>query len=181
MDASAFEGLFVRALQPRGPFADALRAAGFDPEAPLLPRYPARAWRECVEVARHFTFPELAPEAGLRALGARFLGGFLETLTGRLIGGTLPRVGPAGLMKVLPRYLLMARAGVDVHATREDACAWRLEARDPHGLPDFLAGYLEAGLGRAGAAGGRVAVLERRPEGFTLRVAWDPPPPAACA
>ena len=173
-DADAFEALFTRVVRPEGPLAHELAAVGWPPPAPAA-RYTTQLWRAVLDVACRHAFPGLPREAALRALGERWVDAFFHTATGRLIGATLPLVGPERAVRLLPRYMMMTHSGVDVVARAEGPGRWLLEARQRLPSPHFTAGYVQGGLRRTGAAGERVEVLEHGPGGYRLRLAWDAP------
>jgi uncharacterized protein (TIGR02265 family) len=169
-DASAFEGMFQRALQPQGAFAEALRQAGYDAAAPRA-RYPSHVWRACLEVARRHVYPELPTERGYRELGLRFVEGFFSTLTGRLIGIAVAMMSPERVLLRLHHYWSIARTGVDFTLTEEAQGRWRVAVRDTHPQADYMAAVMEAALRKTGAEV-RVDVMSTRPEGFEVLVHW---------
>lgn len=171
-DAGVFEALLVRVVRPEGPLAQELARVGWPPPAPA-PRYATQLWRSVLEVASRHAFPALSREAALRALGQRWVEAFFETTGGRLIGATLPLMGPERAVRLLPRYIMMVRSGVDAVARAEGPGRWVLEVRERLPSPHFVSGYIEAGMQRTGATGGRVEVLEQRPDGYRLRLTWD--------
>lgn len=170
VEASTFEGMFQRALQPQGAFAEGLKAAGFDLKD-IKPRYPVHIWRDCLEVARRHCYPNINPEQGYREVGKRFIEGFFETIIGRFLVVAFPLVGPNGVMKLLPRHWKAARKDIEVIPVQEGDRRWRVTFRDHCPLPDFIAGIVEAGGKRSGVEM-NVTVDVRSETGFELLVTW---------
>jgi uncharacterized protein (TIGR02265 family) len=167
-DNSAFEGLFQRALKPDGAFADELCAAGYDLRRPH-PKYPTRVWRACLEIALRHAHPGKPREEGMRALGHAFIAGFFDTIIGRLVAVALPLLGPERITQKFPKYWEATRPGVKIETIVENPNRHRLLFRDPHPMPDFVAGIIEAALQRAGK-NIRVEVGMRTAIGFEIVV-----------
>jgi uncharacterized protein (TIGR02265 family) len=167
-DNAAFEGLFQRALKPEGAFAEQLRVAGYDLSKPLT-RYPTRVWRACLEVARRHVHPSKSPEEGMRLLGHAFIAGFFDTIIGKLVAVALPLLGPERLIQKFPKYWEATRPGVTIETMVDSPTRHRLLFRDPHPMPDFVAGIIQAALERAGK-NIRVDVGTRTVAGFEIIV-----------
>jgi uncharacterized protein (TIGR02265 family) len=147
--ASQFEGMFVRALQPQGAFLEELRRLGYDPQKPE-PAYPTELWIKSLEVAQRHRYPGTAPSQCLRQLGRDFARGFLDTLVGKVIGVGLPLLGPVRALKRLPSYVTTTRNDVSVAVVAEADRRIRMRVADPFPVPEFFAGIIEVGLERAG-------------------------------
>lgn len=161
-DNAAFEGLFQRALKPQGEFADQLRAAGYDLLRPVS-KYPTRVWRACLDIAIRHVHPTKPPEVAMRLLGHAFIEGFFDTIVGKLVAVALPLLGPERITQKFPKYWEATRPGVKIDAIAESPTRHRLLFRDPHPMPEFVAGIIEASLQRAGKSirvevGSRTAV-----------------------
>ncbi|HZA14545.1 MAG TPA: DUF2378 family protein [Myxococcaceae bacterium] len=167
-DNSAFEGLFQRALNPQGAFADELRAAGYDLRRPS-PKYPTRVWRACLEVALRHVHPGKPPHEGIRLLGHAFIQGFFHTIVGKLVSVALPLLGPDRIAAKFPKYWEATRPGVKIDVIVDNPHRHRLLFRDPHPMPDFVAGIIEAALQRAGRPV-QVEVGSRAPISFEIIV-----------
>jgi uncharacterized protein (TIGR02265 family) len=176
MHPSVLEGLLEHALPASGPEGAALgrtlREAGL----------PGRLAREgggctsdvllgCLELACREVLPALPREEAMHALGVRFASGFLHTLLGRMVGATLPVLGPEGFLKRLPRLFALAAPSSRIAVHQEGPGAWRLEVWDPCPLPDFAAGLVAQGLAVTGTAA-RVRVAERRAGSYVLQARW---------
>lgn len=168
----AFEGLFVRTLQPTGAFAEELRKAGYDPSAPPRPEYPTRVWQACIDVARQHTFPALPRAEGERQLGRRFIDGFFQTLTGKMLGATLPMLGPGMVLQKLKRAWSSSQPSLDCTSEELAPGSWRVTLRERGIMADFCAGLLE-GLLKRTRVQAQVAVAERSPEHCALTVRWS--------
>lgn len=172
-DNSAFEGLFQRALKPAGAFAEELRAAGYDLRQPR-PKYPTRVWRDCLGVALRHVHAGKPPEQGMRLLGHAFIDGFSDTIMGKLVSVALPLLGPDRITQKFPKYWEATRPGVKIETIVENANRRRLVFRDPHPMPDFVAGIIEAALERAGKPV-QVEVGSRGAIGFEIIVTTPQP------
>jgi uncharacterized protein (TIGR02265 family) len=167
---SAVEGMFVRALQPTGAFADELRAVGVDVKR-LEPTYPTRVWQASLEVARRHTAAGLSENEGYRQLGHRFIGGFFDTLVGKMIAIGLPILGPDKMLQRLARTWASAQPDLKVQTLQNAAHDWRITLGGPRISADFCAGILQGGLSRTGVTPD-VRVLERSEEHCVLGVRW---------
>jgi uncharacterized protein (TIGR02265 family) len=136
-------------LKPAGSFAEELRAAGYDLTRPRL-KYPTRIWRECLEIAVRHAHPGKLHADAMRLLGHAFIEGFFDTIMGRLVSVALPLLGPERITQKFPQYWEATRPGVKIETIVENPNRHRLCFRDPHPMPDFVAGIIEAALRRAG-------------------------------
>ena len=170
-DISVFEGLFVRALPPDEKLTATLRALGYDPSKPQI-RYPTRVWREALDAARRHHYPELPAEEGLRLLGRRFIDGFFNTIAGRFMAVAMPLIGPAAVIKRMPRYWAAVRTGVSIDVQQEGERLFRITYRDTNPAPDFYAGIIE-GAGPYTRSDNRVEIPVRNEERFELLVSFE--------
>jgi uncharacterized protein (TIGR02265 family) len=168
---TAFEGLFVRALQPTGAFAEALRAAGYEVGSPPRAEYPTRVWQACVDLARRHTFPQLPRPEGERRLGERFMDGFFQTLSGKLLGATLPVLGPDTVMQRLPRLWASSQPNMGVATTRVAERHWTVTLRERGVMADFCVGVISAVLKRTRVEP-ELVVAEHDAEHCVLTVRW---------
>jgi uncharacterized protein (TIGR02265 family) len=141
---SLFEGLYLRTLQPQGEFQDALRAAGYDPMRPE-PEYPIEVWVRCLDFRWRHLYGSLGRYAAWERLGEKLIGGFLDTLAGRVLGTALPFLSPALLLNRTPRFIKLGLREVDVHLV------WR----SPKDVGVLMTGPHE-GAGRVLAGNGRM-------------------------
>ncbi|NPC87272.1 DUF2378 family protein [Pyxidicoccus fallax] len=171
MPASAFEGLFVRALKAEGRLAQELEALGYRMKQPEMD-YPVQLWQRAVALARQEVYPELSEEEAYRQLGRRFITGFAETLIGRMAAVALPMIGPVRALERVPRYLaMMGRPDIEVTLTPAGDRGRRLYLTDRYNRPDLMAGGLERMLELASVQP-RITVEERSAEGYRLLVRW---------
>lgn len=171
--ASVFEGLFDRVLRPQGAFAEALRAAGYDPER-RRSEYPTRLWHACLELARAHVYPGLTRDEAYHQLGRGLAQGYLSTMIGALVASTLPLWGPEGLLRSLHRIWARGQPDVLVVTERMGTRHWRVLMKGRDVEPHLGAGTLERGLERTGARGVRCEVVEGSSTRFELRVTWEP-------
>jgi uncharacterized protein (TIGR02265 family) len=170
---AAFEALLVRMLQPAGRFAEALRAAGYDPGAPPRAEYPRQVWIACVELARRHVFPNLPPADGMQQLGRRFIECFRQTLMGKMLAATLPILGPATAMQRLPRMWASSQPQLRIHVQELAPCDWAVTFEEPGLLGHFYVGQLEALLVLLRASRPEVTLGENTPQRCVLRVRWS--------
>ncbi|NBD08689.1 DUF2378 family protein [Corallococcus sp. c25j21] len=166
-----FDGLFLHALRPSGPFAQALRNVGYDLDA-VEESFPLEVWRSALAVARRHACPGLACEDANRVLGTHYVEGFAQTLVGRIFAAAAPLLGAERCLTRLPTYLRAGREDMKLSLTPVREREWRASVEDADPLPDFVAGVLEQVLRRTRVLP-RVDVLERSAHGYSLRIRWD--------
>jgi uncharacterized protein (TIGR02265 family) len=169
---STFEGLFVRGLEVDEAFAAELKKVGFDIHNPR-PRYPAKVWRDSLDLAQRRYFPDLGAAEGRKALGNTAFEGFLSTLVGRFMAAALSTlVTPPALIRKMPRFFQMARPGIEVSVAEEAPTRWRGVWRDPNPDPYFSIGLIEA-AGKRTRSSFRAELDKVNPDGFELLFRWD--------
>lgn len=168
---SAVEGMYVRALQPTGAFAEELKALGVDVQR-LEPTYPTAVWQASIEVARRHVAGHLPKAAGYQLLGEKFIGGFFDTLVGKMISIGLPLLGPGKTLQRLARTWASAQPHLKVETQQESDTSWRVTLREHGIVADFCAGIFVGGLSRTGVKPD-VQVVERSDEHCVLRVRWS--------
>jgi uncharacterized protein (TIGR02265 family) len=170
IEASTFEGMFQRALQPSEALAAELRAVGFDLKR-IEPRYTTQVWHNSLDVARRHLLPGMSQQDGYRELGRLFIEGFFQTIIGKLISAPLPLMGPGPAIKRLPKLWNTGRKDIEVHPVEEGERRWRVLFRNPYALPDFAAGMVE-GAGKYTGEALKVTVDVRTETGFELLITW---------
>ena len=168
--SATFEGMFVRALQPTGAFAEELRAAGYDVLNPRA-EYPTRVWNACLEVARRHTFPALPRAEGQHRLGQLFMEGYFRTLQGKLAGATLPMLGPAMVVKKLRQAWSASQPDIQMESVELGPGEWRVTLGQEGIVAEFCAGFIESILQRTRVQP-EAKVLEVSPTGCILSVRW---------
>jgi uncharacterized protein (TIGR02265 family) len=128
-------------------------------------------WQEAVTVARRHAAAHLPEAEGYRLLGQKFIGGFFDTLVGKMVAVGLPLVGPAKTLQRLTRTWAAGQPDLKVETLQETERSWRITLRERGILADFCAGIFEGGLSRTGVAPD-VRVLERSEEHCVLGVRW---------
>ncbi|MFO0597881.1 MAG: DUF2378 family protein [Myxococcaceae bacterium] len=140
---SLFEGLFIKALTPRGAFRDGLRQRGFDVDRPQL-RYPVRVWVECVDLAATELHPRLSRAAAWEALGETFAVGYFQTLIGKMISAMLPFLSARSFVLRSPHFIATGLQNANVELTWLDDRTARLVISGP----GEMAGHLMTGVFR---------------------------------
>lgn len=170
--SSVLEGLFVRGLRAEGRLAEGLLSLGYDIRKPELD-YPVVVWQRCVNYARQELYPHMSDEEAYRLLGRKLVGGFLETIVGRVVAVALPLIGPAHVVDRLPRYLtMMGRSDIQVTITPVGVRARRVVLmKDRYNRPEFIAGGMEVALEHASAQA-TITVEERNPDSYRLLMRW---------
>ena len=168
---SAVEGMFVRALQPTGAFADELRKVGVDVKR-LEPTYSTQVWQDAVVVARRHAAAHLPEAEGFRLLGSKFIGGFFDTLVGKMIAVGLPLLGPSRALQRLARTWASAQSNLKVEVLQEAESSWRITLREKGIVADFCVGIFVGGLTRTGVKPD-VQVLERSAEHCVIQARWS--------
>ena len=164
-DQSVFEGLFTNVLKPKGKFVEDLVAVGYDPQHPER-TYPTRIWVNAVKVACRHACPGMPEGEALNRLGRLYIGGFLDTIIGRLIGVSLQVLGPEAIIKRLPRWAAMGATGIEITLLQQGPSEWKATWKDAYPLAEFLTGILQGGGERAGISA--VELVGKRPDGFDI-------------
>lgn len=165
-----FEGLFGRALEVDATLSAALLARGYDPKHPQ-DRYPGSVFAACVEAARAHLHASRPVEEGLRLLGQAFVGGFRDTILGRVLTTALPILGPARFLPRLPGRFGAIRPDATVVVELTGPQTATLVFTDPLPLGPFFAGVVEAALRVAKAEQPKVTVSSTR-TGYRLDASW---------
>lgn len=171
VDQALFEGPFKRALEVDATLASALLAHGYDTSRPVHHRYPGHVFAACVEAARAHLHAEVPPDEGLRQLGLTFVGGFRETILGRVVTTALPILGPARFLPKLPGRFRSVRSDATVVVEVTSPHTATLVFTDPLPLGPFFAGVVEAALRLAKGEQPTVA-LTPTPSGYRLEASW---------
>jgi uncharacterized protein (TIGR02265 family) len=168
VEGSILESLFQRALRPTGAFAEDLRKAGYDVDRPE-PRYPLEVLSRTLAVACRHAYPGKTEPEALHALGLRFGAAFYETIIGKVIGATMPMLGPDRIIQSLPKRM---KVGTDDPCTVERVSerSWRIRV-GPSIIPHFAAGAVDATL-RHARVQSNVTVEGRDSRGATLLASW---------
>lgn len=154
-EAAMFEGLFVRALSvaPTSPFADELRAAGFDLGA-VKPSYPISVWTACVDLACRHVYPELSLDAAWVQLGRRFIKGYFHTFVGGAIAAVLPLMSPTRFVERIPWFLRTGLGGASAEVDFTGPHSAVLTLNGPHPRSSLLlSGVVEVCFERLGVQG----------------------------
>lgn len=169
--AILFEGLFVHGLARNEPFEAEMREVGFDRDD-LLPQYPLKLFRQCLDIACKHFYPGLTVEEGRRRLGQQFVQGFAQTVLGRVVAVSVPLLGPVRFLKKFPEHLRFDSSPIVVNAVQVSERQFRMEFRTGVGLsPYFLCGLLEEGL-RMTRVTPVIRVVLTSPISFDLHITW---------
>jgi uncharacterized protein (TIGR02265 family) len=167
------EGLFVHALGDRiGPeLKAALKAAGIDLDATLLPAYPFDVWMKALELTCQALYPDVPMSEAMHRVGESFLDGYQRTFLGRAVLGLIRVLGPR---RTLLRATQSFRSGnnyTETKVTEVDANVVDLWMNEVGPWPTFTAGIIHAALKAAGAEP-RVDVIGHDGHACTFRVSW---------
>jgi uncharacterized protein (TIGR02265 family) len=170
--ASAFEGLFIQALQVQGPIVDKLRATGFDP-ARMETTYTVDVWRKALQVASLEYYPTLSPQDAEFQLGVRMVDGYFQTIIGKLIQAGMPFFSPDSLCKKLPRFFSSGVVGPQKMpvVTKVAEKHYTIQLYGDQGVPWFTAGSVDASLRKTKVVP-TVRVAEVKADNFTLDITW---------
>jgi len=171
-----FEALFDRRLKPDGAFARALADAGYQPST-ARPTYPTAVWVRCLEVAREHRFADLPRAEAYRRIGREFSEGFLETLSGKLLGVALGFMTPARYVRRLATYFRLGRDDDDLtmELVRDEPGAIDAEVHNPAAVPGgFVAGMIDAAFARFGVTW-TIDVEQRTETDYRRRIRWTAP------
>ncbi|MCI0668835.1 MAG: DUF2378 family protein [Myxococcaceae bacterium] len=169
----SFDALLQLVRTPPQSLLESLRRAGFDAERPRESYHP-EVWRAAQDILRHHLFPDLAEGAGFRALGALFVGGFSQTVVGRVLAAAMPLLGPERIMARLPSYMKAGADGLPVTAETVRAGVWRVRVEASPGRLEFFCGVVEGLLRLVRVADPSVTELSRFDAGgFEVLVCWS--------
>lgn len=170
--ASAFEGMFVRALKVDGVVAGKLRDIGFDPVR-MEPAYTVDVWRKALQVASREYYPTLSPAAAEFELGARMVNGYLETLVGKVIHAAMPFLSADTLCVRLPRFFSSGIVGAvrTPEVTKVGDKHYTVTLWGDGGVPWFTAGAVDATL-KLTRVKPSVKVWDVKPDNFTVDITW---------
>lgn len=128
---SMFEGLFERLLKPQGEFRAALKTAGYD-AAQSKPEYPIEVWQACLDVTAKFLYPDATRPEAYRRIGKLFMGGYFETIVGRLIAAALPFLSARTFLQRCPRFVKSGLKEMEASVEWLSATKARVLLNGPH-------------------------------------------------
>lgn len=169
-----FEALFDRRLKPGGAFADELRAAGYDPSRATT-KYPTQIWVRCLELARTHVYATLELSDAYRHIGREFTRGFLETLSGKLIGAAVPFMTPKSFLRRLANYMRMGRNddALTFDLTEETATSVVAVVHNPSAVPGgFVAGMVDVAMEKLKTKH-TIVIEQKTPFDYVLRINWS--------
>lgn len=174
LEGSIFESLFLKGVGNDPELHAKLKPVGFD-ALRMEATYHPNVFTACLEVAAGHLWPDLELAEAQRRLGRSTTEGYQGTLAGSVVTATLKLMGPARLMKQMPKRMASGM-NYGQNTSRElGPNHWEMvhDTRSPGILqnPEFVAGGLEAGLALAGVQA-RVEVKERTARTFTLDITW---------
>jgi len=142
VDGSLFEAL-ARTLQPEGAFADDLRAAGFDIQAPKM-RYTNPELHAVLRVIHQHAYPDLSLDEAHRRVGQRMVATFFETILGKVLRMLLQTLGPERFLVRLPKIAPLGTTGMQIRVERPAPGEVRLFITGQDLVPWFFAGAMDA-------------------------------------
>ncbi len=140
---SMFEGLYMQALKPQGPFKERLREKGFDLDHQRSV-YPIGVWIACLDVTSAELYPGQRRAVAWQHIGFRFVEGYFQTIVGRMIASMLPFMSVKRFMGRVPGFITTGLQGATVTVTWQDANQVLIKIEGVHGSTSALmAGVME--------------------------------------
>jgi uncharacterized protein (TIGR02265 family) len=173
--ATAVEALFVRGLGPRLCASTRLRLceAGLDLQRPLAVSYPLEEWTRFVDIAARALYAHLSRSEAHGWMGVHYLGGFLQTSMGRLVGELAPVLGSERMLERISQELRGGNNFLEVRLVPLSARHVELWVNDVLGeYPSFVAGFFLRALQLAGARSVHVDVRSFEGGACTYDVHW---------
>jgi uncharacterized protein (TIGR02265 family) len=169
---STFEGLFLKTLKVQGPIVQQLRRLGFDPEK-MEAAYSVEVWRKSLQLAAKEYYPTLSSTDAEFQLGSRMVGGFLETIAGKVIAAALPFLSADGLCKRLPRFFSSGTIGMPPPTlTHLGERHYQVTMYGDQGVPWFTAGAVDAVM-RINQVTPNIKVETVTSTSFTVGIRWN--------
>jgi uncharacterized protein (TIGR02265 family) len=173
--ATAVEALFVRGLGPRLCTATRLQLAeaGLDLQRPLAVSYPLEEWKTFVDIAARALYPHLSRSEAHGWMGVHYLGGFLQTSMGRLVGELAPVLGSERMLERISHELRGGNNFLEVRLMPLSARHVELWVNDILGeYPSLVAGFFLRAQQLAGARSVHVDVRSFDGTACTYDVRW---------
>lgn len=134
---------------------EALKPLGLDLSAPLHDFYPRTTWYRALQVTAGTLYPDLAPEAQLRAMGRHIIHVLEDRGVVKGAWVTMARLmGPRRSFKQAAEFTSRSPVRVDIEERTKNEFEISIDA---HEQPEFFVGLLEAAIG---LLGGRDAHVE---------------------
>lgn len=169
-----FDGLLKKALKNELTFAakSRLKQLHVDVEGRFEPLYPHPVYLATLHILNQELMPSLTEEQAFRALGARAVLGYFDTLIGRALKQMLRALGVRRAVDRMTQNFSATNNYTRTHAEDLGPRHVRLWMNELTDTRFVMAGILEAGLGVAGGKNVR-ATIERVDEfGCTFDVQW---------
>jgi uncharacterized protein (TIGR02265 family) len=173
--ATPVEALFVRGLGERLSCSDRsrLREAGLDLERPLAISYPLEQWKTFLCIAARALYPHLSISEAHGWMGVHYLGGYLQTSMGRVVGELAPMLGPELMLERISRELRGGNNFSEVRLLTLSSRHVELWVNDILGdYPSFVAGFFLRAQQLAGARNVHVDVRSFDGTACTFDVRW---------
>jgi len=173
--ATAVEALFVRGLGTRlsPPTRFHLREAGLDLQGTLAVSYPLEQWKTFVHLAARSLYPHLSISEAHGWMGVHYLGGFLQTSMGQLVGELAPMLGPERMLERISQELRGGNNFTEVRLVKlspRHVELWINDTICEH--PSFVAGFFLRAQQLSGARNVYVDVRSVDGTACTFDVRW---------
>jgi len=173
--ATPVEALFVRGLGPRLCAMTRLRLceAGLDLTRPLAVSYPLEQWKTFVRIAARALYPHLSLSEAHGWMGVHYLGGFLQTSMGHLVGELAPMLGAERMLERISQELRGGNNFTEVRLMTLSPRHVELWVNDVLcEYPSFVAGFFLRAQQLAGARNVHVDVRSFDGTACTFDVRW---------
>jgi uncharacterized protein (TIGR02265 family) len=165
-------------VEPQRPLTpalgDALRLAGYDPDAEAAAHYPLSVFRAVMRVVGAHLLPEGTDAERLRRAGHVYIEGFGRNPVGRVFQAGLRILGPDRALGRLPAAVRFGLEGVRLDMEVLGIRRWRARMlKAPQNDPEFVCGCLEGMLQLTGAVHPRVETESSLPLESTVLITWE--------
>lgn len=148
-----------------------VKAAGIDPDSPLLPAYPRAIWTRVVDVLSVALARGRSLEDARRDLGQRITQGFAQTTLGRVMSPAARLLGVRRTLARLPRNFTITNNFMKCTLTEKSPTELVFDVTEPVPSAEFLAGVIDSMARYAGAGHSRVTI-EQLGTATRFHVTW---------
>lgn len=169
-----FEGLFCPELRARltPSLVEQLARLGVNIHKPFNPAYTIETWQQTIELLARELYPTQSMGDAQKDLGRITLRGYGETLVGKALFAMLRIIGPVRAIERAARSYASTNNYTQVTLTRTGPNEYDFGINEKHTLPEYDMGVSEAMLEYLGVKDGRVTLVSKDAEGFTMHLSW---------
>lgn len=149
-----------------------MKAVGFDPDAKLLPAYPAEQWAGVVTILCEEIYPGLAAAEAQRRLAIRTVEKFAQSMIGAAMFTVATLLGPDRTVRRMTRNFRTGSNFIETTCIEVAPHTFDISFNDCSGVAGFYGGLLEGGFLRVGAKALTVNLFVENPPGALFRVNW---------